>query len=150
MAFSIAMKTVAKINPEQEYENAKKLIEMASKQQLDSSNTNSLDSSVDNLITAARVLMEREERRRGHKRPPKESKPPKGRKKGDQRKETKKLPSERFPGLEVEETTITPENMPKCSCCGEDMKESGWNIQMTYVCLLAQRVNLDHDWFMIG
>ena len=74
------MKTVAKINPEKEYENAKKLIELARFQALDTFNANSLDNAVDNLITTARVLIEREESRRGKTKPPKESRP-KGRKK---------------------------------------------------------------------
>lgn len=77
------MKTVAKINPEQEYENAKKLIEQAT--WTDPSKASELDSSVDNLITAARVLMEREERRRGVKKVPKKNKA-KGRKKGEVKK----------------------------------------------------------------
>lgn len=118
------MKTVAKIDPEKEYENAKKLIEQASKERLDIDNASSLDSSVDNLITAARVLMEREERRRGKKQPPKKNKI-KGRNKGDARKESRKLPSERFPNLEVKEIIITPDVIPKCPCCSEKMKESG-------------------------
>ncbi len=118
----LPMKTVAKINPEQEYENAKKLIEQASWS--DPTKAIALDSSVDNLITAARVLMEREERRRGKKRPPKKNKP-KGRSKGDTRKESKKLPSERYPELEIKEDIILPEHTPTCPCCSEIMKESG-------------------------
>lgn len=119
------MKTVAKINPELEYENAKKLIELASKQALDADNVNSLDSSVDNLIAAARVLMEREERRRGKKKIPKANARPKGRQNGETRKESKKLPSERYPGLELRDFFYKPEHPPKCPCCSEDMKESG-------------------------
>ena len=118
------MKTVAKINPEEEYENAKKLIALASKETLEKDNLSSLDSSVDNLITAARVLMEREEARRGKKKLPKKN-TKKGRNKGDTRKEVQKLPSERFPNLEVKEDLITPEHPPQCDCCGEAMKESG-------------------------
>ncbi len=118
------MKTVAKIDPEKEYENAKRLIEQASKQKLENGDASSLDSSVDNLIAAARVLMEREERRRGKKRTPKESRQ-KGRSKGDQRRESKKLPSERYPDLEIDENVVTPEHPPKCPCCNEYMKESG-------------------------
>ena len=119
------MKKVAKIDPEKEYENAKKIIELASKEQLNIDNASSLDSSVDNLIMAARVLMEREERRRGKpKSPPKTSKP-KGRKKGEGRGDTKKLPSERFPNIEVREEIIYPEIIPTCPCCVDKMKESG-------------------------
>ena len=75
------MKTVVKINPEEEYQNAKKVIELASRQVLEESNLTLLCYSVDNLITAARVLMEREDRRRGKRKPPKENPKPKGRKK---------------------------------------------------------------------
>lgn len=116
------MKTVAKIDPEKEYEIAKKLIEQASWS--DPSKASELDSSVENLITAARVLMEREERRRGKKRPPKENKT-KGRKKGGERKDSKKLPSQKYPDLELKEDLIVPDQPPKCPCCNEQMKESG-------------------------
>lgn len=119
------MKTVAKINPEQEYKNAKKIIELATQERLSQDNLSSLDSSVDNLITAARVLIEREERRRGGKNPPKENPQPKGRSKGEKRAESKKLPSERYPNIEVNEVIIRPETPPKCSCCNELMRESG-------------------------
>ena len=119
------MKTIAKINPEQEYENAKKIIELARQQQLDASNASSLDSSVDNLITAARVLIEREERRRGKGQAPVINPRPKGRRDGDERQDSRKLPSERFPSLEIKESIIRPQHNPKCSCCDNDMKESG-------------------------
>jgi len=118
------MKTVAKINPEKEYENAKKLIELARFQALDTFNANSLDNAVDNLITTARVLIEREESRRGKTKPPKESRP-KGRKKDELRSEVKKLPSERFHNVEVREDIIYPHKAPKCPCCNSIMKESG-------------------------
>jgi transposase len=118
------MKTVAKIDPEKEYENAKKLIEAASKQRLERDDAVALDSSVDNLITAARVLMEREERRRGKRKPPTGAKP-KGRQKGDERADSKKLPSQKFPDLEVKEEVSQPEHPPICPCCNEPMKESG-------------------------
>lgn len=120
------MKTVSKINPEKEYETAKKLIEMASKQMLDKNNASTLDTSVDNLMTAARVLMEREERRRAHEHstPPTNAKP-KGRNKGDERDEAKKLPSVRYPELEIKETIVAPEQIPVCPCCNKEMKESG-------------------------
>jgi len=119
------MKTVAKIDPEKEYENAKKLIEMASRQVLGNSDASALDASVDNLITAARVLMEREERRRGSGNPPAKDPKPKGRKEGESREESKKLPSQKFPNLEILEQIIAPEVIPTCSCCGKGMKESG-------------------------
>ena len=102
------MKTVVKINPEEEYEKAKEILETSGVELLDTPSLHSLNSSLENLITVARVLMEREEKRRGKKKDevPKENKPKKGRKKGDKRKEIKKLPSERYPNLEVKEKTI--------------------------------------------
>lgn len=120
-----SMKTVSKIDPEKEYENAKKIIEEATKKALDPDNAKSLDSSVDNLITAARVLMEREERRRGKpKKEPKEAKP-KGRKKGTGRKDVNKLPSDKFPDIPVEEKIIEAEELPVCPHCKEEMSASG-------------------------
>lgn len=111
------MKTVAKIDPEKEYENAGRYF-------FNDQSLGSLSSSVENLITATRVLIEREERRRGKKIPPKESRP-KGRKKGEERIEVKKLPSERYPDVEVREDVIFPYKAPKCPCCNSIMKESG-------------------------
>jgi transposase len=119
------MKTVAKINPEQEYENAKKIIDLASKDRLSEDSLSSLDSSVDNLITAARVLIEREERRRGRRNPPKENPQPKGRSKGEERASLKKLPSDRYPHIEVKEVIMRADNPPQCPCCHQSMKESG-------------------------
>lgn len=118
------MKTISKINPEEEYQKAKAIIELAMKdQRLSTDNANTLDSSVDNLITAARVLMEREERRRGYPRPPKETKK-KGGKAGSERGEVNKLPSQKFPDLEIKETTIAAESVPRCPCCSKEMRES--------------------------
>ena len=54
------MKTVAQINPEKEYEIAKKMIELASEAILKKEDLSSLGNSVDNLISAARILLERE------------------------------------------------------------------------------------------
>lgn len=119
------MKTVAKINPEKEYEAAKNLIELASQKMLDPEQVGALDSSVANLITAARVLMEREERRRGYPSAPAENSSPKGRGKGEDREDSKKLPSKRYPNAEVIETIISPSQPPTCSCCQNLMKESG-------------------------
>jgi transposase len=119
------MKTVAKINPEKEYEIAKNMIEIASQKIQDVELINTLDSSVNNLITAARVLMEREDRRRGHPSPPAINPSPKGRQKGQKREEIKKLPSQRYPDVEVKEVIIAPEHPPLCSCCQNTMKESG-------------------------
>ena len=69
--------------------------------------------------------MEREERRRGKRNPPKLNPKSKGRKKGQDRGEVKKLPSERYPNLEVRENIIKEDNEPNCPCCNEKMKESG-------------------------
>jgi len=83
-----------------------------------------LGSSVDNLMTAARVLMEREERRRGAPRPP-PSNGPKGRQKGDSRADSKKLPSQKFLDIEVDEEVLRPAAVPQCPCCHNQMTESG-------------------------
>lgn len=123
-AILLAMKTVAKIEPEKEYENAKKILDEAGKYFFNEQSLNSLVCSVDNIMTAARVLMEREQRRQGAKKPPKEAKN-KGRKEGDLRRETAKLPSERYPDIEVREDIIFPHKAPKCPCCNNIMKESG-------------------------
>lgn len=80
------MKTVVKIDPEAEYEKAKQLIELAKSQALDTDSSSSLSVSVDNLMTATRVLMEREERRRGvYKSEPPNPNTMKGRSKGQSR-----------------------------------------------------------------
>lgn len=118
------MKTVAKIEPEKEYKNVQKILEETGKFFFNDQSLSSLSASVDNIMTAARVLMEREQRRRGTKKPPKEAKD-KGRKEGEQRKEATKLPSERYPDIEVREDVIFPHKAPKCPCCHSIMKESG-------------------------
>ena len=119
------MKTVVKIDPELEYQNAKSILAEVGQELLDSKSLYQLDSSIENLITVARVLMEREDKRRGKKKVPKENKIKKGRKKGQERKEIKKLPSQRYPNLEVREQTILPPAIPTCPCCGSEMKDSG-------------------------
>lgn len=119
----IDMKTVAKIDPEAEYEKAKELINLAI---LDTNNKSALSSSVENLMTATRVLMEREERRRGmYKTEPPNANSPKGRSKGETREDSKKLPSERYPNLEVKEVINRSAIIPLCSCCQTPMVESG-------------------------
>ena len=118
------MKTIAKIDPEKEYENAKSIIDNAGKYFFDEQSLSSLDSSLESLITATRVLIEREELRRGKKKVPKKM-IPKGRKKGEERKKVNKLPSERHPDLEIREDIIFPGKAPKCPCCNSIMKESG-------------------------
>ncbi|NOT78908.1 MAG: hypothetical protein HOP07_07875 [Bacteriovoracaceae bacterium] len=75
------MKTVVKIDPELEYEKAKKIIDLVSKQILDPDQVSSLDSSVSNLATVARVLLEREARRRGPPKPNPKNKIPKNKNK---------------------------------------------------------------------
>ena len=62
----LAMKTVSKINPELEYKIASTLIDRALENPLDSKDHIDLKNSVDNLMTATKVLMERENRRRGY------------------------------------------------------------------------------------
>jgi len=118
------MKTIAKIDPEKEYKNAKAIIDNAGKYFFDEQSLSSLDNSLEKLITAARVLIEREELRRGKKKAPKATKL-KGRQEGDKRKEVKKLPSERYAELEVREDIIFPAKAPKCPCCNSIMKASG-------------------------
>lgn len=117
------MKTVAKINPELEYQNAKNIINQLSGSSLDKESCGSLDNSVEKLITAARVLMEREDKRRGQKKPKKSKGSKKDRKKD--RSPVVKLPSEKYPHLEVREENIYPDVIPQCPCCNEKMRESG-------------------------
>ena len=71
------------------------------------------------------MLIKRKEKRRERKNKPTKKGKQKGRKKGDKRGETKKLPSERFPDLEVKEDIVYPDKTPQCPCCNEAMKESG-------------------------
>ena len=123
------MKTVAKINPEIEYQNAKKIIELTTKGVLDCTKASSLDSSLEKIITATRVLMEREDRRRGLSKvrqscTPKNNKPDKNQRKKD-REDAKKLPSEKYHNLEIEEKEFKDETPPNCPCCGKVMSESG-------------------------
>jgi transposase len=122
--FSI-MKTVSKIDPEFEYKTAKDLINNAFIESLTTENLNKLGSSVDSLITVTRVLIEREMRRRGPPTPPKNNSEPKGRKKGETRADLKKLPSERYPNLEIKEETVEPASPPICNCCEAEMSKTG-------------------------
>jgi transposase len=80
---------------------------------------------VEKIITAARVLIEREERRRGQPRTKPNLSTPKGRNKGESRAEANKLPSMRYPDLEVKEEIISLEQLPVCPCCQSSMRESG-------------------------
>ena len=119
------MKTVHKIDPEKEYETAKGLIEVAKKDILDTQIASSLEQSVDKLMLATRILLEREDRRRGAtSKEPKEN-APKGRQKGQEREDADKSPSKRNPELPVETKDLTPLTLPSCPCCGNPMKPSG-------------------------
>jgi transposase len=117
------MKTVVKINPDKEYEKAKDLITDLSYKLQDTDSIAGLGDSVDNLKTVINVLMEREEARRGRPKPPK--KETKKDQKKKEREESKKLPSEKFPNVEVDEQIKRPDEIPLCPCCNEEMKESG-------------------------
>ena len=81
--------------------------------------------SVGNLITATRVLLERENRHRGMPSSKPKSETPKGRKKGETREEAKKLPSKKFLAFEIREKVLTTEQPPICGCCQGLMKDSG-------------------------
>lgn len=115
------MKTIVKIDPEKEYDTAKKIIEsLAPKNSADE--MSSLSNSIDNLKTVINVLIERAT-------PKKKKLPPKntGKKKDSKkpREDFDKLPSEKFPELEVQENIIRAEETPKCPCCEGEMRESG-------------------------
>lgn len=118
------MKKVVKIDPEKEYETAKKLIELSAEKILETNDLGALGTSVDNLMTVARVLMEREARRHGHPKTPSTS-TNKGRNKGDPRDDFNKLPSKKFPDLEVKEKIVGMDQIPTCKCCNRLMKPSG-------------------------
>lgn len=119
------MKTVAKIDPEQEYQKAKDIINFARHGVLDHQKLQSLDDSIDNIMTAARVLIEREEQRRGKNNKTRDKQPLKAKAPAAEKKEVVKLPSKRFPNVEVREDVIYPEKAPRCPCCDSLMKESG-------------------------
>lgn len=115
------MKTIVKIDPEKEYNSAKQAIAALGLRDGVSSEISTLDSSVDNLKTVINVLMERAT-------PKKRTRPPKKHKKSQKAKarpEFDKLPSEKFPELEVKENIIKADETPKCSCCFREMSESG-------------------------
>jgi transposase len=118
------MKTVEKIDPEKEYENAKKILDEVGEYFFNEQSLHHLDSNLTNLITVVRVFIEREQLRKGKPSPPKTNKS-KGRNEGETRAEVKKLPSERYPNLEVQEDVILPKKLPTCPCCHSKMKESG-------------------------
>ncbi len=122
MCHCLHMKTVEKINPELEYENAKKIIEVAV---LSPEDRASLVSSVDKLLLTTKILIEREEKRRGKSNPPKKNPKQKGRNKGQERELFIKLPSERYVEVEVKEVIVKADTIPMCPCCDKEMKESG-------------------------
>lgn len=110
-----------KIDPEKEYESAKRTLESLSLKVSQDDEISSLGGSIDNLKTVINVLMERatpKKRIRGE-----DKKPKKG--KNGRRQEFDKLPSEKFPDLEVKEEVIRAAEVPVCSCCNKEMSESG-------------------------
>jgi len=118
------MKTIAKINPEEEYKLAKQIIAMASNHQLDEDNSSKLNLSVDNLIQTARILIEREERRRGI-RPPLNNRKIKEKIKAEKKRDFNKKPSLKHPDLEIKNEKISMPVVPNCPCCQAQMQESG-------------------------
>ena len=115
------MKTVVKIDPEKEYSSAKQIIASLGSVNGISSEVSSLDGSLDNLKTVINVLLDRA-------RPKKRPKPRKNNKKNSGKKARSKfdkLPSEKFPELNVEENIIRADILPECPCCKADMLESG-------------------------
>lgn len=116
------MKTIVKIDPEKEYISAKNIVESISSRGDLESEASSLGESIDNLKTVINVLIERSTPKK-RKRPPKKNK----RKKSSESKprDFDKLPSEKFPDLDVEETIVALPTPPVCECCNNEMKESG-------------------------
>ena len=114
------MKTIVKIDPEKEYEAAKQVVESIASKGDFGSEVSTLDGSIDNLKTVINVLIERAAPRK-RKRPSKKSKKKKNNNKG----ENTRLPSEKFPDLEINEKVIKPDTIPCCSCCNKEMTESG-------------------------
>ena len=116
------MKTIVKIDPEKEYEAAKQMVEsIASKGNFDSE-VSTLGGSIDNLKTVINVLIERATPSK-RKRPNKRLK--KKKKKNNSLDESTRLPSEKFPDLEVKEKIIKADETPHCSCCNKEMTDSG-------------------------
>lgn len=114
------MKTVVKIDPEREYSSAKQVLADLSLQSCRREDISTLDSSIDNMKTVINVLMERLS--------PKPRKPPKKvkkKKKERVREDFSKLPSEKYPDLEVEEKIVRASEAPECPCCNSQMHESG-------------------------
>lgn len=116
------MKTVVKIDPDKEYNKAKQVISELGLGGDMNSQISSLDKSVDNLKTVINVLLERAT-------PKKRTKPSrksnKNKKKAKDSSDFGKLPSQKFPELEVKENIIKIDVPPECSSCHRPMTESG-------------------------
>lgn len=120
-AILIGMKTVAKINPDLEYKNAASYLDTRTGIENEAA---SAKNALNKLYEATKVLMEREDRRRGKGNNRKDYKK-KGRRQGESRAETSKLPSDKYPNIDVIEKEHRWEEIPVCDCCGEKMTESG-------------------------
>jgi len=114
------MKTIVKINPEIEYNSAKEIIAAIGESGKIKENISDLDSAVDNMKTVINVLIERAT-------PKKRTKPAKKTRKNKKKKRSDfdKLPSEKFPDLNVTEEVSRPLEAPLCSCCNQKMTETG-------------------------
>lgn len=121
-AMIAAMKTIVKIDPEKEYISAKNIVESISSRGDLESETSSLGESIDNLKTVINVLIERSAPKK-RSRPPRKNKRKRNRKKCP--RDFDKLPSEKFPDLEVEDKIVESPSPPICECCNNEMKESG-------------------------
>lgn len=118
------MKTIVKIDPEKEYNSAKlSLVEIESRLGKDDS-LSSVDKSLDNLNTVINVLKERLGPKK-RKKPPKKTNRDLVRKRKRENEEKNKLPSEKFPDLNIEEKIVRDEHPPYCECCNAQMSESG-------------------------
>jgi len=118
------MKTISKINPEEEHNLAKQIIAIARNQQLDDDNSSKLNLSVDNLMNITKILIEREERRRGI-RPPLNNRKNKEKIKAKEKEEFNKKPSLKHPNLEIKNEIVSLPVVPNCPCCQAQMRESG-------------------------
>lgn len=116
------MKTIVKIDPEKEYNIAKMTLESLALK-VGREEVSKVDDSVDNLKTVINVLIERATPKK-RVRPPKKLKKKKSSDNKVQ-KDFKKLPSQKFPDLKIEEKVVKAEIAPKCPCCDNEMRESG-------------------------
>lgn len=116
------MKTVVKINPEEEYNSAKTQLEfLLRKTSAFDTEFSKIGNSVDNMKTVINVLMERLTPKPKPKKVPKKKK----KKKKKPREDFNKLPSEKYPNLDIEEHVVEADETPLCSCCNQTMKPSG-------------------------